>query len=212
MATTPNYTLNYRPEDVKTGEVLVASISGSGVAFAMLPYNNGEDPEMMAIAPKIVRMNDIRIGDNLEVGYVENFPDHIERVRWRLVAFYRKLDGTEKPQKGTKPTETRRTVEERVLSIIDDGEVWNRGEIYYEIFGETFVALTASDIERSRYEAVGHSLHRLHEMGSFACAKVYGPAKKNATALYYAKTTHILGRALMGLGLNSEDDNEDEES
>lgn len=191
--------LNYAPEDVRTSEVLVASISGSGVAFAFMPHKVGEEPQIVAIAPKIAKLQDIRIGDTIEVGYVENFPDHVERVAWRAVAIYRKVDGTEKPLLGSKPTEVRKTTESQVLDIIMAGEVWNRGELYVELFNEGFTSVTASEVERARYEAIGHSLLRLHDMGSIACAKVYGPAKKNATALYYAKSTHVLGRALMGL-------------
>ena len=204
-----NMGLNYAPEDVKTSEAMVASISGSGVAFAFLPYGVGEEPQVVAIAPKIVRIQDIRIGDTIEVGYVKNFPEHLDRVHWRAVVVYRKLDGTEKPNRGVKPTETRRTVEDRVLVIVEAGEVWNRSELYEEIFGEVFITLTASDVERARYEAIGHSLQRLHDTGSIACARVYGPAKKNATALYYAKSTHILGRALMGLNVEDAEDPEE---
>lgn len=191
--------LNYAPEDVRTSEVMVASISGSGVAFAFMPHKVGEEPQIVAIAPKIAKLHDIRIGETVEVGYVENFPEHIERVPWRAVAIYKKTDGNEKTPLGIKPTEARKTIEDQVLSIIMAGEVWNRGELYIELFNEGFTSVTASEVERARYEAIGHSLQRLHDTGSIACAKVYGPAKKNATALYYAKSTHVLGRALMGL-------------
>jgi hypothetical protein len=89
-----------------------------------------------------------------------------------------------------------------------EGEVWNRAEMYVELFGESFTSLTASEIERSRYEAVGHSMARLYDMGGIACAKVYGPGKKNATALYYAKNTYVLGRAIMGLETVNEEEGE----
>jgi hypothetical protein len=133
------------------------------------------------------------------VGYVENFPEHLERVPWRAVAIYKRTDGTEKAMAGIKPTEARKTIESQVLNIVMGGEVWNRAEMYVELFNEAFTSVTASEVERARYEAIGHSLLRLHDTGSIACARVYGPAKKNATALYYAKSTHVLGRALMGL-------------
>jgi hypothetical protein len=153
----------------------------------------------VAIAPKIAKLHDIRIGDTIEVGYVENFPEHLERVPWRAVAIYKRTDGTEKAIAGIKPTEARKTIEDQVLSIVMNGEVWNRAEMYVELFNEAFTSVTASEVERSRYEAVGHSLQRLHDTGSIACARVYGPSKKNATALYYAKSTYVLGRSLMGL-------------
>ena len=191
--------LNYAPEDVRTSEAMVASISGSGVAFAFMPHNTGEEPQIVAIAPKIAKLHDIRIGDTIEVGYVENFPEHLERVRWRAVAIYKRTDGADKATAGIKPTEARKTIEDQVLNIVMNGEVWNRAEMYVELFNEAFTSVTASEVERSRYEAIGHSLLRLHDTGSIACARVYGPAKKNATALYYAKSTHVLGRALMGL-------------
>ena len=191
--------LNYAPEDVRTSEMMVATISGSGVAFAFMPHNVGEEPQIVAIAPKIAKLHEIRIGDTIEVGYVENFPEHLERVRWRAVAIYKRTDGTEKAMAGIKPTEARKTIESQVLNIVMGGEVWNRAEMYVELFSEAFTSVTASEVERARYEAIGHSLLRLHDTGSIACARVYGPAKKNATALYYAKSTHVLGRALMGL-------------
>jgi hypothetical protein len=191
--------LNYAPEDVRTSEVLVASISGSGVAFAFMPHRTGEEPQVVAIAPRIAKLHGIRIGDTIEVGYVENFPEHVERVQWRAVALYRKTEGNEKSLPGGKPTEARKTIEDQVLNIVMEGEVWNRAELYAWLFDNDFTSVTASDLERSRYEAIGHSLQRLHDTGSIACARVYGPAKKNATALYYAKSTHALGRALMGL-------------
>lgn len=191
--------LNYRPEDVRTSEVLVASASGSGVTFAVLPHERGQEPELVVISPRQAQAINARIGDTVEVSYVENFPEHIDKVKWRAVAVYRKTDGTEKPLPGGKPSDARKTVEQQVLEIVMDGEVWSRAELYKELFGATFQTLTASEVERSRYEAVGHSLARLHDTGSIACAKVYGPGKKNATTLYYAKNTQVLGRALMGL-------------
>lgn len=197
--------LNYVPEQVKTSEVIIASVSGSGVAFGILPHDVGVEPDAVAIAPKLAQLNDLRIGDTVEVSYVPNFPEHIDRIKWRAVAVYRKTDGTpEKPVHGKKPGDVRRTIEQQVQDIVMGGEVWNRGEIYVELFGESFTSLTASEVERARYEAVGHALQRLHDTSILACAKVYGPGKKNATALYYAKNTHILSRALMGLDVHEE--------
>jgi hypothetical protein len=197
--------LNYAPEQVKTSEIIIASVSGSGVAFGILPHDVGVEPDAVAIAPKLAQLNDLRIGDTVEVSYVPNFPEHIDRIKWRAVAVYRKTDGTpEKPVHGKKPGDVRRTIEQQVQDIVMGGEVWNRGEIYVELFGESFTSLTASEVERARYEAVGHALQRLHDTSILACAKVYGPGKKNATALYYAKNTHILSRALMGLDVQEE--------
>lgn len=197
--------LNYAPEDVKTSEIIIVSASGSGVAFGILPHDVGVEPDAVAIAPKLAQMNDLRIGDTVEVSYVPNFPEHADRIKWRAVAVYRKTDGTpEKPVHGKKPGEVRRTIEQRVQDVVMGGEVWNRGEIYVELFGEGFTSLTASEVERARYEAVGHALQRLHDTSILACAKVYGPGKKNATALYYAKNTHVLSRALMGLDVHEE--------
>lgn len=196
--------LNYRPEDVKTSEVLIASLAGSGVAFGMLPHEVGQEPDLVVIPPRQAERAGLRIGDTVEVGYVPNFPEYAEKVKYRAVAVYRKPE--EKTGPGGKPTEARKTIEQQVLDIVMDGEVWNRGELYVELFGDSFQTLTASDVERARYEAIGHSLARLHDTGSIACAKVYGPAKKNATTLYYAKSTQVLGRALMGLDdVNVED-------
>ena len=197
--------LNYAPEQVKTSEIIIVSASGSGVAFGILPHEVGVEPDAVAIAPKLAQLNDLRIGDTVEVSYVPNFPEHIDRIKWRAVAVYRKTDGTpEKPVHGKKPGDVRRTIEQQVQDIVMGGEVWNRGEIYVELFGESFTSLTASEVERARYEAVGHALQRLHDTSILACAKVYGPGKKNATALYYAKNTHILSRALMGLDVQEE--------
>lgn len=197
--------LNYAPEDVKTSEIIIVSASGSGVAFGILPHDVGVEPDAVAIAPKLAQLNDLRIGDTIEVSYVPNFPEHIDRIKWRAVAVYRKTDGTpDKPVHGKKPGDVRRTIEQQVQDIVMGGEVWNRGEIYVELFGESFTSLTASEVERARYEAVGHALQRLHDTSILACAKVYGPGKKNATALYYAKNTHVLSRALMGLDVHEE--------
>ena len=113
--------LNYAPEDVRTSEAMVASISGSGVAFAFMPHNMGEEPQIVAIAPKIAKLHDIRIGDTIEVGYVENFPEHLERVRWRAVAIYKRTDGADKAAAGIKPTEARKTIEDQVLNIVMGG-------------------------------------------------------------------------------------------
>lgn len=198
--------LSYSPEDVMSSEVLIASVAGSGVAFGLLPHNPGEEPEAVAIAPKISRLHDLRIGDLVEVSYVPNFAEHAERVKFRAVAVYRKTDASERKGPGARPGEARRTIEQQVQDRIAEGEVWNRAEMYVDLFGESFVSLTASEIERSRYEAIGHSMARLHDTGGIACAKVYGPGKKNATALYYAKNTHTLGRALMGLDTITEEE------
>lgn len=198
--------LNYAPEGVKSSEVLIVSLAGSGVAFGLLPHDQGEEPDVVVIAPKMAQINELRIGDTVEVGYVPNFPEHAERVKFRAVAVYRKTDTPESRGPGAQPGEARRNIEQQVQDRIMEGEVWNRAEMYAELFGEAFVSLTASDIERSRYEAVGHSMARLHDTGVIACAKVYGPGKKNATTLYYAKNTNTLGRALMGLDTITEEE------
>lgn len=199
--------LNYKPEDVKSGEVLIASIAGSGVAFGMLPYAQGEEPELVVISPRQAAKIDARIGDTIELAYVENFPEYVQQVKYRAVAVYRKTTGApEKPVIGSKPSDMRKTIEQQVEELLFSGEVWNRAEVYRELFKETFQTLTASEVERARYEAIGHSLQRLHDTGVIACAKVYGPAKKNATTLYYAKTTQILGRALMGMDIEEGED------
>lgn len=197
--------LNYAPEDVKTSEVIIASMSGSGVAFGILPHEVGQEPEAVVIAPKLVRAHNLRIGDTVDVGYVENFPEHVQRVKWRAVAVYPKTAEDDKPVHGKKPGDVRRTIEQQVQEVVMSGEVWSRGELYVELFGESFKSLTASEVERARYEAVGHALQRLHDTSVIACAKVYGPGKKNATALYYAKNTCILGRALMGLDVTDQE-------
>lgn len=192
--------LNYDPENVRSGKAYIASIAGSGVAFGFLVMGVGEEPQAVAIAPKMAQLKDLRIGDTFELGYVENFPEHITRVPWRAVAVYGKVDKVLSTKaQGPSSTNSRRTIEEQVLAFIEEGEVWNRAELYYEMFNETFVSATASEVERSKYDAIGQCLLRLHNTGSIACAKVYAPAKANASALYYAKTTHILGRYLMGL-------------
>jgi hypothetical protein len=190
--------LNYAPEDVKTSEVLIAARAGSGVTFGMLPHQPGEEPEIVAISPRQAEAVNLRIGDTVEVGYVENFPEHVDRVPWRAVAVYGKPLSDGPGVRGVKPTEVRKTVEQQVANIVDEGEVWNRGLMYEEMFGQGYVALTASDTERRRYEAVGHALARLHDTGKIACAKVYGPGKKNATSLFYATTTQALARVLLG--------------
>lgn len=191
--------LTYRPEDVKTSEALVASVAGSGVTFGILPHKEGEEPDLVVISPRQAQGINARIGDTIDVSYVENFPEHADRVKWRAVAVYRRPEPNEKTGPGAKPGEVRKTIEQQVLEIVMEGEVWNRAELYVELFNESFQTLTASEVERARYEAIGHSLARLHDTGSIACAKVYGPGKKNATTLYYAKNTQVLGRALMGL-------------
>ena len=200
--------LNYEPEDVKTTEVMIASVAGSGVAFGVMPHKQGEEPRIVAIAPRVAKLNDLRIGDTVEVGYVPNFPEHVERVPFRAVAVYRKTDGAEKPTLGLKPSEMRRTIEQQVQDLVTDGGVWNRGMVYEHLFGEPFVSVTASEAERSRYEAVGHSMMRLHETGVIACAKVYGPSKKNATAIFYGKSTNLLCRSLSGAKVQDEGEQE----
>lgn len=201
-----NGKLNYRPEDVRTAEVLIASRSASGVSFGMLPQEEGKEPEFVVVSPRQSESFNLRIGDTCEVGYVENFPEHVEKIKWRAVTVYRRTDGEDKAARGAPATAVRKTIEQQVLEVVEQGEVWNRGEMYTELFNESFTSLTASDTERARYEAIGHSMARLHDTGSIACAKVYGPGKKNATALYYAKSTHVLGRALMGLDVTVEEE------
>lgn len=203
--------LNYRPEDVQSSEVLIASMAGSGVTFGILPHKIGQEPEMVVISPRQASGADLRIGDTVEVGYVENYPEYADKVRWRAVAVYRKTDGSEKPARGAPVSPIRKTVEQQIEEVVLEGEVWNRGEMYKNLFGETYVNLVASDAERAKYVAVGHSLARLHDTGKIACAKIYGPGKKNATSLYYAKDTHILGRALLGLDLNANDPVDEED-
>lgn len=195
--------LNYDPSEVRTSKVRVASAAASGVAFAFI--NEGTSaapPEAVAIAPAMARMNNLRIGEVVEVSYVPNFPEHAHRVPWRAVAVYR-----DEQREAAKPAAPpRQTLEQQVQDLVMGGEVWNRAEVYVELFNERFDSSTASEVQRTRYDAVGAALLRLHDTSILARAKVYAPGKKHATAVYYAKSTHVLGRALMGLDVHEEED------
>jgi hypothetical protein len=193
--------LNYDPEKVRTGRAYIASIAASGVAFGFLVVDVGEAPQSVAIAPKLSQLNDIRIGDTFELGYVENFEEHASRVPWRAVAIYGKIErprSKDQVPSTTSTTNSRRTIEDQIWAFIEDGEVWNASELYYEIFDETYTHAKASDEERWRYEAIVRSLHGLHDVGFIACAKVWSAGGNSAAAVYYAKTARILGLALMG--------------
>ncbi len=202
--------LNYDPKDVKTTDVSIASLSGSGVAFGHLIKNGTVTEEAVAVAPRLARFNNLRIGDVVEVAYVENFPDHVARVPWRAVAVYTRGDQVfETPAQApmTKAPEQVRpvSIETRIKELVLGGEVWNRAEVYKELYGKTYTSSSASDVERGRYGLIGNTRMRLHDDGTLACAKAYAPGKRNASALYYAKSTHVLGRALMGLDVTEED-------
>jgi hypothetical protein len=193
--------LNYDPEKVRTGRVYIASIAGSGVAFGFLEMGVGEAPQSVAIAPKLAQLNDLRIGDTFELGYVENFEEHASRVPWRAVAIYGKIErprSKDQEPSTTSITNSRRSIEDQVWAFIEDGEVWNASELYYEIFDEAYTHAKASDEGRWRYEAIGRTLQGLHDGGFIACAKVWSAGGNSAVEVYYAKTARILGLALMG--------------
>ena len=195
--------LNYDPSEVRTSKVRVASAAASGVAFAFI--NEGTSvapPEAVAIAPAMARMNNLRIGEVVEVSYVPNFPEHAHRVQWRAVAVYR-----DEQREAAKPVAPppRQTLEQQVQDLVMGGEVWNRAEVYVDLYNERFDSSTASEVQRTRYDAVGAVLQRLHDTSILACAKVYAPGKKHATAVYYAKSTYVLGRALMGLDVTDQE-------
>jgi hypothetical protein len=189
--------LNYDPSEVRTSKVRVASAAASGVVFGFISDGTKESPsEAVAIAPAMARMNNLRIGELIDVSYVPNFPEHAHRVQWRAVAVYR-----DEQREAAKPAAApqRQTLEQQVQDLVMGGEVWNRPEVYVDLYNERFDSSTASEAQRTRYDAVGAALQRLHDTSILACAKVYAPGKKHATAVYYAKSTHVLGRALMGL-------------
>jgi hypothetical protein len=189
--------LNYDPSEVRTSKVRVASAAASGVVFGFISDGTKESPsEAVAIAPAMARMNNLRIGELIDVSYVPNFPEHAHRVQWRAVAVYR-----DEQREAAKPAAApqRQTLEQQVQDLVMGGEVWNRPEVYVDLYNERFDSSTASEVQRTRYDAVGAALQRLHDTSILACAKVYAPGKKHATAVYYAKSTHVLGRALMGL-------------
>ena len=196
--------LNYEPEEVRTSKVRVASVAASGVAFAFIKEGtNVAPPEAVAIAPAMARLNGLRIGDEVDVSYVANFPEHVHRVPWRAVAVYRDAPAPE-AAKPAPAQPQRQTLEQQVQAIVLRGEVWNRAEVYVELFNERFDSSTASEVQRTRYEAIGAALQRLHDTSILASAKVYAPGKKHATAVYYAKSTKVLSRALMGLDVYEE--------
>lgn len=196
--------LNYEPEEVRTSKVRVASVAASGVAFAFLKEGTSvAPPEAVAIAPAMARLNGLRIGDEVEVSYVANFPEHAHRVQWRAVAVYRDTQAPE-AAKPAPAQPQRQTLEQQVQAIVMRGEVWNRAEVYVDLFNERFDSSTASEVQRTRYEAIGAALQRLHDTSILASAKVYAPGKKHATAVYYAKSTKVLSRALMGLDVYEE--------
>lgn len=189
--------LNYDPSEVRTSKVRVASAAASGVVFGFISDGTKESPsEAVAIAPAMARMNNLRIGELIDVSYVPNFPEHAHRVQWRAVAVYR-----DEQREAAKPAAApqRQTLEQQVQDLVMGGEVWNRPEVYVDLYNERFDSSTASEVQRTRYDAVGAALQRLHDTSILACAKVYAPGKKHATAVYYAKSTYVLGRALMGL-------------
>lgn len=189
--------LNYDPSEVRTSKVRVASAAASGVVFGFISDGTKESPsEAVAIAPAMARMNNLRIGELIDVSYVPNFPEHAHRVQWRAVAVYR-----DEQREAAKPAAApqRQTLEQQVQDLVMGGEVWNRPEVYVDLYNERFDSSTASEVQRTRYDAIGAALQRLHDTSILACAKVYAPGKKHATAVYYAKSTYVLGRALMGL-------------
>jgi len=69
------------------------------------------------------------------------------------------------------------------------------------VTSERVESMTATEVQRTRYDAIGAALHTRHDSAVIACAKVYAPGKKHASFTYYAKSTHVLGRALMGLDM-----------
>ena len=209
--------LNYDPSKVRTSKVRVASAAASGVVFGFISDDTSAgQPEAVAIAPAMARMNNLRIGELIDVSYVPNFPEHAHRVPWRAVAVYRDEQREEaKPAplaaiaalaEPTPPIHpSRQTLEQQVLDVVMGGEVWNRAEVYVDLFNERFDSWTATEVQRTKYNAVGAALQRLHDTSSIACAKVYAPGRKNATSVYYAKNTYVLGRALMGLDVTDQE-------
>lgn len=200
--------LNYNPEDVQTGRAYIASIAGSGVAFGLLILGIGEPPQTVAIAPKLAKMKDVRIGDTFEISYVGNFAEHSDRVPWRAVALYNRVEGSmpkvQGPTSGSRATDptqstyNRRTIEGQIMTFMSEGCVWDRDELYVEIFSEEpFVLENASEEVRIKHDAIGQCLQRLHNTGQIACAKVYAPASKTAAGIYYAHTVDVLAQALM---------------
>jgi len=194
--------LNYDPSEVRTSKVRVASAAASGVVFGFISEGTSvAPPEAVAIAPAMARFNNLRIGEVIDVSYVPNFPEHAHRVPWRAVAVYR-----DEQREAAKPAAPpRQTLEQQVQDLVMGGEVWNRPEVYVDLYNERFDSSTASEVQRTRYDAVGAALQRLHDTSILACAKVYAPGKKHATAVYYAKSTHVLGRALMGLDVTDQE-------
>ena len=82
--------LNYDPSEVRTSKVRVASAAASGVVFGFISDDTSAgQPEAVAIAPAMARMNNLRIGEVIDVSYVPNFPEHAHRVPWRAGAVYR---------------------------------------------------------------------------------------------------------------------------
>ena len=194
--------INYDPKKVRTGEAIIISITGSGVAFAAFPHHPDEDPETVVIAPRYMTRFDVRIGDTVEIGFVGNYPDHIERCPYRAVAVYKKIDflgEQEVASRGRPITTERQGLDARVRETILQGEVWNRSYMYGEMFGTVYESLTATNNEKARYEAVGGIMLTMHNDGECSMAKIYGPSKKNATAVYYAKDTQTLIRSIMGM-------------
>jgi hypothetical protein len=81
--------LNYNPDEVRTDTVLITSIAGAGMAFGIL--EGGDHVGSSAIIPRrVVERMEVRIGERLEGSYTENFPDHVARVPFRVLALYRK--------------------------------------------------------------------------------------------------------------------------
>jgi hypothetical protein len=92
--------LNYNPDEVKSATVLVTSIAGAGMAFGIL--QDCDDKGGNVIIPRrVVERMDVRIGEHIECSYTENFPDHVARVPFRILALYRKNSTPTASVKGT---------------------------------------------------------------------------------------------------------------
>lgn len=160
----------FKPSDIVTTTCTISNRTRGGSAFAVC-----EDGEQVFISPKIVEITGIDTGDYVTAHCIPNGEGRA--VRWKAV----RVDVAEKfiPAAKAPPVGPAEPLAERVAHSLLEDRAWTATQL--------------ADHLGVEMQSVLNVLYRGHQVGEYACAKLYKRGDQERSSFtYYARTLDVL--------------------
>ena len=160
----------FKPSDIVTNTCTVSNRTRGGSAFAVC-----EDGEQVFISPKIVEITGIDTGDYVTAHCIPNAENHA--VRWKAV----RVEVAEKfvPAAAAAPAAPAEALAERVAHAMMEDRAWTATQL--------------AAVLKVDPQSVLNILYAKHQVGEYACAKLYKRGDQERSSwTYYARTLDVL--------------------